>query len=119
MLRIKTRTSKYGARHVIADGRRFDSRAEYRYYEQLKLRLRAKDIASFECQVRYTILDPYKHPTTGRKVQGIVYVADFVVTHLDGSHEVIDVKGVRTEAYRNKKKMFESKYGIEIKEVKA
>lgn len=111
--------SKYGARKTMVDGYKFDSAAEARYYSQLKLLKRAGKIRDFILQPRYVLLDGYRHPQTGRKVQGVTYVADFLVTLPDGSQEVIDVKGVRTEAYKIKKKLFESKYGIPIKEERA
>jgi hypothetical protein len=46
----------------------------------------------------------------GRKFRKIEYVADFEVHHLDGSIEVIDVKGMETEAFKIKRKLFEKKY---------
>lgn len=111
--------SKYGAKKTKLDGYTFDSRAEAAYYSQLKLLKRAGKIRDFSLQPRYGLVDPYKHPKTGKKVRGVEYVADFLVSHLDGSTEVVDVKGVRTEAYKIKKKLFETKYGIAITEVGA
>ena len=37
-------------------------------------------------------------------------MADFVVTYSDGHVEVIDVKGVRTDVYKLKRKMLLFKY---------
>ncbi|MDG0791936.1 DUF1064 domain-containing protein [Cohnella ginsengisoli] len=111
--------SKYGARKTMVDGHKFDSAAEARYYSQLKLLKRAGKIRDFILQPRYVLLDGYRHPQTGRKVRGVEYVADFLISYPDGSQEVVDVKGVRTEAYKIKKKLFESKYGIPIKEERA
>lgn len=114
MIRIR---SKYGARKTTIDGITFDSQREAQYYSELKLKKRAGLIKDFELQPVYVLLEPYKHPLTGRKVQGIKYRADFLLTLPDGSQEVVDVKGMRTKEYLLKKKLFESKYGIPIKEV--
>lgn len=116
MIRLQ-RESKYRAKKTEADGITFDSQREAQYYYELKLRKRAGHIKDFELQPVYVLLDPYKHPETGKRVQGIKYRADFLVTYPDGSQEVIDVKGVRTAEYKLKKKLFESKYGVPIKEV--
>lgn len=45
------------------------------------------------------------------------YIADFKVTYADGRVEIVDVKGVRTDVYRLKKKLVEAQYGIKIIEV--
>lgn len=44
------------------------------------------------------------------------YVADFVYNE-NGEQVVEDTKGIRTEAYKIKRKMMRWLYGIEIKEV--
>lgn len=108
--------SKYGARKTVIDNIRFDSAAEARYYHELKMRKRAKEILDFELQPEYELLKPFKKD--GKKYRGIKYRADFLVTNLDGSQEVIDVKGVRTTVYLLKRQLFESKYPhLTIKEV--
>lgn len=116
MIRHQTH-HKYGAKRTTVDGITFSSKAEAEYYLGLKLLKRAGTILDFTLQPRYTLLEAYKHPLTGKKVQGIDYVADFLVTYPDGHTEVVDVKGMRTEAYKIKKKLFESKYGVPIKEI--
>jgi hypothetical protein len=42
----------------------------------------------------------------GERVRPIEYIADFEVTYADGRKIVYDVKGVETEAFRIKRKMF-------------
>jgi hypothetical protein len=108
---------KYSAVRTVIDGIAFDSKAEARYYNELKLLKKAGQIRDFTLQPRYKLVEPYKHPKTGRKVQGVDYVADFLVTLPDGTQEVVDVKGVKTAVYLIKKKLFESKYKMAIKEV--
>ncbi|WP_046721480.1 DUF1064 domain-containing protein [Heyndrickxia coagulans] len=103
-----TKKTKYGSKKVEIDGHVFDSKIEARYYEQLKW-LQANDqILFFRLQPRYLLQEAFqKNGKTFRKIE---YVADFEVHHLDGSIEVIDVKGMETEAFKIKKKLFEHKY---------
>lgn len=111
--------SKYGAKKTIVDGITFDSRKEANYYAELKLKKRAGIIKDFTIQPKYTIIDSYKCPLTGRKIPATTYSADFLVTYPDGREEVIDIKSEATAkkaAYRIKKKAFEQRYGIAIHE---
>lgn len=102
------RKSKYGNKKVTLDGHKFDSKAEARYYQQLKLRRRAGDILFYELQPRYRLQHPFEKD--GVKHRAIDYVADFEIHHIDGSIEVVDVKGVKTDVFRMKEKMFHKKY---------
>ena len=47
---------------------------------------------------------------------GLKYKADFIVFHNDGTTEIIDTKGFKTKEYIAKKKVFEDKYNLKIKE---
>lgn len=110
--------SKYKSRKTIVDNIPFDSLAEANYYKRLKLLRKAGEIKDFELQPIYILQDAYKRGK--RKVQPITYKADFLVTYKDGRKEIIDVKGMKTEVYRIKKKMFEYKFpDLEIIEVTA
>lgn len=110
--------SKYGARKTMVDNIRFDSAAEARYYQQLKMRKAAKDISDFELQPEFVLLPKFRK--NGKAYRGIKYKADFKIYHLDGSIEIIDVKGVRTPVYQMKKQLFEDRYpSLTITEVGA
>lgn len=110
--------SKYGAKKTTVDNIRFDSKAEAIYYSKLKLLKQAKQIKSFECQPVFVLLKPFQKGK--RKYRGIKYIADFRVEHLDGTIEIIDVKGVKTAVYSMKKKLFENLYpDLTITEVSA
>lgn len=110
--------SKYGARKTTIDGITFDSQHEAKYYQQLTLLQRAGEVKQFELQPVYELQPGYKRGK--KKIQPITYKADFLVTYKDGRQEIIDCKGMKTEVYRIKKKMFEYKYpDLEIKEVSA
>ena len=89
--------SKYKNRRVIVDGISFDSQKEADYYCSLKLLHRAGEIKGFCRQPRFVLC-------------GCEYVADFIVFHNDGSSEIIDVKGMKTDVYKLKIKQFKEIY---------
>lgn len=97
--------SKYKAKKTSIDGHSFDSLKEANYYTELKLRLRSGEIRGFCIQPTF-ILAP-----------NLKYKADFIVFNNDGTTEIIDVKGMKTKEYIVKKKVFEDKYNLKIKEV--
>lgn len=97
--------SKYKAKKTSIDGHSFDSLKEANYYEELKLRLRTEEIKGFCIQPTF-ILAP-----------NLKYKADFIVFNNDGTSEIIDVKGMKTKEYIVKKKVFEDKFNLKIKEV--
>ncbi|MGG4155720.1 DUF1064 domain-containing protein [Peribacillus muralis] len=100
--------SKYGNKKVTLDGHTFDSKAEAKYYEQLKWSQLHNQILFFRIQPRYLLQAAFmKNGKTFRKIE---YVADFEIHNLDGSIEIIDVKGVETEAFKIKRKLFEKIY---------
>jgi hypothetical protein len=109
--------SKYKAKKTIVDNIKFHSQAEADYYVELKLLKRAKKIKDFDLQPEYELIPKFKK--NGKTYRAVKYIADFLVTNLDGSKEVVDVKGVLTPVYRIKKTLFESKYPhLTIKEIK-
>ncbi|AZV42704.1 DUF1064 domain-containing protein [Peribacillus asahii] len=87
----------------------FDGIAESKYYEQLKWLLLSEQITSFKLQPRYLLQDSFKkNGVTFRKIE---YIADFEVHRLDGSIEVIDIKGAPpTAEFKLKHKLFERLY---------
>ncbi|HWL26765.1 MAG TPA: DUF1064 domain-containing protein [Ureibacillus sp.] len=102
-------TNKYSNKKVIVNGHEFDSIAESKYYEQLKWLLASKQIKSFKLQPRYLLQEAFKkNGITFRKIE---YVADFEVHRLNGSIEIIDIKGAPpTAEFKLKHKLFEHKY---------
>ncbi|MEM5012085.1 DUF1064 domain-containing protein [Niallia taxi] len=105
--------SKYGSRKTRVDNITFDSVAEAKYYEQLKWLLRAKQIKSFKLQPKFLLQEGFKKH--GVTVQKIEYIADFEVHKLDGSVEIVDVKGVETKDFILKKKMYLKRYEYPLK----
>ncbi|WP_235425051.1 DUF1064 domain-containing protein [Heyndrickxia ginsengihumi] len=112
----KSKRSKYGNKKTIVDGITFDSKAEARFYSELKLRKQAGEIKDFVLQPRYILQDGFvKNGKTFRKIE---YVADFEIHHNDGTTEVVDVKGAITKEFSLKRKMFEFKYLESLKVLK-
>lgn len=107
--------SKYGNKKTIVHGITFDSKMEAEYYQYLKM-LENVTIFDIHLQPKFMILPSYTD-TEGKKQRPIYYQADFLVKYESGLVEVIDVKGVETEAFKLKKKMFESRYGMKLKVV--
>ncbi|MFB7817403.1 DUF1064 domain-containing protein [Paenibacillus chitinolyticus] len=109
--------SKYRAKPTMVDGIRFDSKAEAHYYLFLKSEKEKGNITLLELQPAFVLQDGFKK--NGVKYKPIVYKADFKVTWKDGTEEIIDVKGKRTEVYGIKLKLFERRYPkLTIKEIK-
>ena len=69
------------------------------------MRLQAKEIKGFCLQPVFILASDLK------------YKADFIVFNNDGSTEIIDVKGFKTKEYKVKKKVFEDKFNLKIREV--
>lgn len=99
--------SKYGSVRCSEDGINFDSIAERRYYRELKARKDAGEIEYFLMQV------PFHLPGS------IKYFCDFMVVENGGAVRYVDVKGVQTRVFINKKKQTEALYPVKIEVVKA
>ncbi|PKG28791.1 DUF1064 domain-containing protein [Cytobacillus horneckiae] len=108
--------SKYGNKKVVVDGHTFDSKAEAKYYQQLKWLQQANQIESFKLQPRYLLQEGFKK--NGKTYRAIHYKADFEVHKLDGTVEIIDIKGAITKEFSIKRKLFEMKYMDSIKLLK-
>lgn len=110
------RLSKYKNIKVEVNGHTFDSKAEARYYNQLKWRKKCGDILFFELQPKYQVMPAFEKD--GKRHQAIHYIADFEIHHKDGSIEVVDVKGFKTEVFRIKEKLFHKKFPHKLTLVK-
>lgn len=100
---MRSKGNKYNNTKVVVDGLKFMSKAEANYYQELKIRKRAKDIIDFTCQVPFVIQEGFVD-SQGQKQQPIKYIADFVVQH-KGYNEIVDVKGQETDVFKMKWKM--------------
>ena len=101
-------TGKYNNRKITVDQIRFDSQEESRFYELLKRMKANGEILNFELQPKYLLQPAFKY--NGKTVRAITYTADFLVYHLDGTEEVVDIKGMETQQGIMRRKMFWHKY---------
>lgn len=107
-------THKYNAKKTAVDGITFDSRKEAERYKELKALELVGKIDRLELQPRFTLMDGFRYE--GKAVRKIEYVADFLYRDLSTLELVVeDVKGVKTDVYKLKKKLFLKKYGNEYK----
>ena len=102
--------NKYGAKKVVIGGEVFDSKKEFYRWSDLKLLERAGKISNLKRQVKYELIPKQKGE------RACTYLADFVYKDSDGNTVVEDTKGVRTDAYRIKRKLMLWVHGIRIKE---
>lgn len=102
---LQKRPHKFNAKSSIYNGYNYASKKEANYAAELDLRLRAKDIESWERQIPVDIyVNGYKICTSR---------VDFLIHHKDGSKELVEVKGYETPDYRLKKKLIEAVYLVE------
>ncbi len=100
--------SKFRNVTVTADGRKFDSKAEYAHYLKLKAELEAGDISRLSLQPKFVLQESFRYQ--GKTERAITYIADFMYEQ-DGKTIVCDVKGKRTDVYKMKRKLFLKRYG--------
>lgn len=123
----KYRNKKY----TSTDGITFDSKKEYKRYNELRLLEKAGLIEDLARQVKFVLIPGQYEECTevytkgknkGQKKQGALlerecaYYADFTYK-VNGELIVEDTKGVRTADYILKRKMMLYFYGVKIKEV--
>lgn len=107
------RTNKYHAKKTVVDGMTFDSRREADRYLVLKGMEEDGSIEDLRRQVRYELVPAFD--VDGKHYRPVSYVADFVYVE-DGKTVVEDVKGMKTDAYRLKSKLFARRYRLSIRE---
>lgn len=95
------------------DGITFDSKREADRYLVLKGMEEDGLIEDLRRQVRYELVPAFD--VDGRHYRPVYYVADFVYVE-DGKEVVEDVKGMITDVYKLKSKLFARRYGNAIKE---
>ena len=100
--------TKYNNKKIVADGITFDSKEEYRYYELLKEKKAQGLIINFELQPKYLLQPSFKY--NGKTIRAIHYIGDFLIYHLDGTEEVIDIKGMAVPVALMKRKMMQYRY---------
>jgi hypothetical protein len=112
---INAKQNKYHNEKIVYNGIKFDSKREKNFYIKLKLLESYNMITELKRQVKYEIQPSYE--INGKKVRAITYIADFTYKDKKGKKHIVDVKGMKTEVYKLKKKIFEYRYNLEIEEV--
>lgn len=102
--------NKYGAKKVTVDGILFHSKREAAYYGQLKMMKAAGMISAFDRQYVFHLFAQDGGPgrTTGTGIGK--HIVDFLVIFPDGRREVHEVKGMETDVFKLKRKIFEANY---------
>ena len=112
------RTSKYNAKKVEIDGIKFDSKAEGEYYLHLKQQVTERQILGFERQKRMLLQEGFSVEGVKGKIRPIFYVVDFIITENDGTLTYVDLKGMETDVFKLKKKLFMKRYNTALLKVK-
>lgn len=112
------RTSKYNAKKVEIDGIKFDSKAEGEYYLHLKQQVTERQILGFERQKRMLLQEGFSVEGVKGKIRPIFYVVDFIITENDGTLTYVDVKGMETDVFKLKKKLFMKRYNTALLKAK-
>lgn len=99
--------NKYRNKKAQIDMYVFDSVRESQRYKELKLLQRAKQISNLRLQVPFLLQEGFKK--NGKTYREINYIADFVYEE-NGQTVVEDTKGMKTETFKIKQKLFEYKY---------
>lgn len=99
--------NKYRNRKTVVDDIKFDSVLESNRYRELMLLQRAKEISNLRLQVPFLLQEGFKK--NGKTHRKIEYIADFVYEE-NGQTIVEDTKGMKTETFKIKQKLFEYKY---------
>lgn len=99
--------SKYKNIKMEIDGHEFDSKTEAKRYNELKL-LECKGlIKKLQLQPRFLLQEGFKK--NGKTFRKIEYIADFMYEE-NGKVVVEDVKGMKTDVFKLKRKLFEYKF---------
>ena len=102
--------NKYGNQKTTIDGILFDSKREAARYQELRLLEQTGKIAHLKQQPVLILQDKFQQQ--GKTIRAITYKADFAYYDLETNQAVIeDVKGMETDVFRLKKKMFLKRYG--------
>lgn len=98
---------KYKNKKTQVDMYLFDSVLEAKRYKQSVLLERAGEIKNLKLQVPFLLQESFRK--NGKTYRKIEYIADFVYEE-KGQTIVEDTKGIKTDVFKIKQKLFEYKY---------
>ena len=123
---VQNTVNKYHSHKITVNGETFDSKKEYRRFQELKLMEIAGKITDLQRQVKFILIPVQREPDTTGSRGGVKrgklierecsYLADFVY-QMDGKKVVEDTKGVKTKDYIIKRKLMLWVHGIKINEI--
>ena len=99
--------NKYRNKKIQIDRYVFDSIKEGQRYRELTLLEKAGKISNLELQPKFLLQESFRK--NGKTYRKIEYVADFQYIE-NGKTIVEDVKGIQTDVFKLKHKLFEKKY---------
>lgn len=114
--RTPVRKHKYGAKKVVVDGIRFDSKREAKRWSDLLILERAGEITNLERQVPIGLMGQNAPIMTDSGKQVRRYIADFRYQDKNGVTVIEDAKGFPTEGYKIKRAILAA-MGVEVREV--
>ena len=94
--------NKYHSNSTQFEGITYHSKLEAAYAEELSLRVMAKDIKSWERQVKLDLKVNGQHITN--------YYIDFIIHHNDGSREFVETKGLELGEWKMKWRILEATF---------
>jgi len=114
---LQVKKPKYKNKKTVVDNIEFDSKKEANRYFELKFLLKVGEIKNLEFQPKYILIDDFKD-FEGIWHRKIAYIADFRYWDVKKEKEIVeDVKGMKTEVYRIKKKLLLHKFNIHFREI--
>ncbi|RKZ75172.1 MAG: hypothetical protein DRR19_29510 [Candidatus Parabeggiatoa sp. nov. 1] len=103
----KSRRNKYHAVKTMIDGLTFDSKKEATRYRELKLLEKQGLITDLKLQPAYLLQEGFRY--AGKMVRSVQYFADFEYKQ-NGKIIVEDTKGMETDVFKLKRKLFWFRY---------
>lgn len=100
--------NKYRAKSTEYNGVIYHSKLEASYAQELDLRIKAKDIKSWERQVKLDLRINDVHITN--------YYMDFVITHNNGEKEYVECKGMELPLWKLKWSILEATFDEQFRE---
>ena len=108
--------NKYRNKKTQVDMYAFDSIAESKRYKELELLQRVGEIQDLQLQPKFLLQESFKK--NGKTYRKIEYIADFKYIE-NGKTIVEDVKGIQTDVFKLKHKIFEKVYpDLELRIIK-
>jgi hypothetical protein len=119
-MKTSLKKHKYNAEKTKYNGVTFDSKKEAKYAAHLDLLIKVGEVIQYQRQVRFTY-NLFAQQAEGGKIVKVgktrAYIVDFVVYYSSGVIEFIDVKGYQTKAFKEKEKIVQTLFNINIKKI--